>query len=100
MGKKISQQGQNSGKDIVRIYENGNLVLMYDKRRKILNEIKIIFRVETLAQAQSKARIKVCNYMVVATIIGCFTAVMLGKRQREEGLDMNDIMMGKNAPYK
>jgi len=35
--------------------------------------------------ARSKMRVKICNYMIVAVLIGCIIMVILGKRQAEEG---------------
>lgn len=42
-------------------------------------------RVDCLLTARSKARIKTCNYMIVATLIGCICAVILGKKQAAKG---------------
>lgn len=40
---------------------------------------------ECLLTARSKARIKACNYMIIATLIGCVIAVILGKREAARG---------------
>lgn len=42
-------------------------------------------RVDCLLTARSKARIKTCNYMIVATLIGCICTVILGKKQAAKG---------------
>lgn len=35
--------------------------------------------------AKNKFRIKICNYMIVATVIGCFAMVYSGKRAAARG---------------
>lgn len=40
---------------------------------------------DCLLAARSKARIKACNYMIIATLIGCIGSVILGKRQAARG---------------
>lgn len=46
---------------------------------------EICFSRETLNQARNRFRVKVCNYMIVLTLIGCATMVISGKRAAERG---------------
>lgn len=40
---------------------------------------------DCILTARSRARIKVCNYMIAVTLIGCIIAVILGKRDVARG---------------
>lgn len=38
-----------------------------------------------MTRARDKFRVKVCNYMVVATVISCFVMIYSGKRAAKRG---------------
>lgn len=38
-----------------------------------------------MERARNKFRIKVCNYMIVATLVGCILMIFEGKRKAKAG---------------
>lgn len=47
--------------------------------------IFIILRPETVEKVRSKMRIRVANWMMVLTLVGCVAMVYSGKKARERG---------------
>lgn len=43
------------------------------------------FRQDTMEKARNKARIKIANYMMAATVLACIGMVISGKKAAERG---------------
>lgn len=46
-------------------------------------------RVDCILTARNKARIKLCNYMIVITLLGCLSAIIIGKKAAERGENLH-----------
>ncbi|CAL1683828.1 unnamed protein product [Lasius platythorax] len=91
---KISAQRNNEnikktdgvlGSRMHRVTNFDKRVLVWVKRYPSIADVPVDVTVDCLLAARSKARIKACNYMIIATIIGCIGSVILGKRQAARG---------------
>ncbi|XP_014244411.1 UPF0389 protein CG9231 [Cimex lectularius] len=60
-------------------------ILVWTGRFKTDREIPKEVSIELIEKAKSKARIKVANYMMLATVIACFYQIWSGKRALERG---------------
>jgi len=60
-------------------------VLVWVKRYPSIADVPKDVTVDCMLTARSRARIKACNYMIVATLIGCLGAVILGKKSAAKG---------------
>jgi len=60
-------------------------ILVWTKKFKSVDEIPSQLSHEVLDRARTNFRIKVCNYMIVATLIGCGIMVYSGKQAAERG---------------
>ncbi|XP_029171727.1 UPF0389 protein GA21628-like [Nylanderia fulva] len=83
--KKIKEIDSVLGSRMHRVTNFDKRVLVWVKRYPSIADVPVDVTVECLLAARSKARIKACNYMIVATLIGCIGAVILGKRQAARG---------------
>lgn len=68
-----------------RVTDFDKKLLVWVKRYPNVADVPTEVTSECILSARSKARIKICNYMIVVTIIGCVISVILGKRQAERG---------------
>ncbi|XP_072742782.1 UPF0389 protein CG9231 [Anoplolepis gracilipes] len=91
---KISAQRNNKnvkkidsvlGSRMHRVTNFDKRVLVWVKRYPRVADVPEDVTVDCLLAARSKARIKACNYMIIATLIGCIGSVILGKRQAARG---------------
>lgn len=51
----------------------------------------VIGRIETFDRARNKSRIKICNYMIVGTILGCIFMAWSGKQAAKRGESLNQM---------
>ncbi|XP_011629602.1 UPF0389 protein CG9231 [Pogonomyrmex barbatus] len=71
-----------------RVTDFDKRVLVWVKRYPSIADVPMDVTVDCILTARNKARIKVCNYMIIATLIGCIGAVILGKRDASEGRNL------------
>lgn len=68
---------------------------------KVCNSIILIncFSEEAIEKARNKARIRVANYMILATIIACIGCVISGKRAASRGESVQKSNMAWHDQY-
>lgn len=59
-----------------------------------------VFSYETLDKAKNKMRIKICNYMIVATLLACLAMVYSGKKAAESGQTVSKMNLDWHKEYK
>ncbi|XP_014468988.1 PREDICTED: UPF0389 protein GA21628-like isoform X2 [Dinoponera quadriceps] len=64
-------------------------LLVWVKRYPSFAEVPDEVSVDCLLNSRSKARIKSTNYLMVAAVIGCIGAVILGKRAADKGENLH-----------
>lgn len=57
------------------------------------------YRHETLDRARDRFRVKVCIYMMIATLIGCIIMIVSGKRAAERGESVSKSNMEWHREY-
>ncbi|XP_012276805.1 UPF0389 protein CG9231 [Orussus abietinus] len=60
-------------------------VLSWMNRYPSFAEVPDKVTIECITQARSKFRIRLCNYMIVASVIGCIAAIYTGKFKGARG---------------
>nr|BAN21447.1 conserved hypothetical protein [Riptortus pedestris] len=71
-----------------RLHPPNNLerkMLVWTGLYKKLEDVPKIVPVETIEKARNKMRIKVSNWMMAATVVGCIIMAITGKRRAERG---------------
>lgn len=56
-------------------------------------------RVHTLTKEANRARIKLSNYLILATILGCLGYVIAGKRAKERGESVQKMNLKWHEEY-
>lgn len=59
----------------------------------------VILSEEAIEKARNKARIRIANYMIVATIIGCIGCIISGKRAASRGESVQKSNMAWHEQY-
>lgn len=52
-----------------------------------------------MERARNKFRIKICNYMILATILGCIAMIVTGKKKAERGETVSKMNMDWHKKY-
>lgn len=61
--------------------------------------ILLSFSFDVLSKAQSKVRIKVCNYLIGITLLTCFVASILGKKRAQKGETISKLIMERDKKF-
>lgn len=59
--------------------------LVWTGKYKTLEEVPPYVSQTVMERSRNRMRIKIANYMIVATLLGCITMVYLGKQDHKEG---------------
>ncbi|XP_011881205.1 PREDICTED: UPF0389 protein CG9231 [Vollenhovia emeryi] len=73
------------GSRMYRVTDFDKKILVWVKRYPSVADVPKDVTTECILTARSKARIKTCNYMIAATILGCIIFITLGKRGAAKG---------------
>uniref|UniRef100_A0A182WLK6 Uncharacterized protein n=1 Tax=Anopheles minimus TaxID=112268 RepID=A0A182WLK6_9DIPT len=60
-------------------------MLVFTKRYKSIEEVPNFVSQEKMERVRNQVRIKIANYMMIATAIGCIVMVISGKKAQERG---------------
>ncbi|XP_055686677.1 UPF0389 protein CG9231 isoform X2 [Lutzomyia longipalpis] len=75
-------------------------ILVWTKKYKSKEDVPNYVSREEMEKSRSKARIRISNYMIVATLIGCIIMVYSGKQAAERGDTVSKINRDWHADLK
>ncbi|KAL0126098.1 hypothetical protein PUN28_004904 [Cardiocondyla obscurior] len=73
------------GPQMHRVSNFDKRMLVWVKRYPSIADVPKDVTADCILNSRSKARIKCCNYMIVATVVGCLISIFLGKREAARG---------------
>ncbi|XP_052872210.1 UPF0389 protein CG9231 [Anopheles cruzii] len=74
-------------------------MLVFTKRYKSLDEVPSFVSQETMERVRNQVRIKIANYMMIATAIGCIIMVISGKQAQERGESVSQMNLDWHKEY-
>uniref|UniRef100_A0A1L8DUS0 Protein with signal anchor n=1 Tax=Nyssomyia neivai TaxID=330878 RepID=A0A1L8DUS0_9DIPT len=75
-------------------------LLVWAKKYKSIEDVPNYVSREEMEKSRSKARIRISNYMIVATLVGCIIMVYSGKQAAERGDTVSKINRDWHANLK
>ncbi|ETN67021.1 growth and transformation-dependent protein [Anopheles darlingi] len=74
-------------------------MLVFTKRYKSIDEVPNFVSQEKMERVRNQVRIKVANYMMIATAIGCIIMVISGKKAQERGETVSQMNLDWHKEY-
>uniref|UniRef100_A0A2M4AU23 Putative conserved plasma membrane protein n=1 Tax=Anopheles triannulatus TaxID=58253 RepID=A0A2M4AU23_9DIPT len=74
-------------------------MLVFTKRYKSIDEVPNFVSQEKMERVRNQVRIKVANYMMIATAIGCIIMVISGKKAQERGESVSQMNLDWHKEY-
>uniref|UniRef100_A0A182J8P1 Uncharacterized protein n=1 Tax=Anopheles atroparvus TaxID=41427 RepID=A0A182J8P1_ANOAO len=74
-------------------------MLVFAKRYKSIEEVPNYISQEKMERVRNQVRIKVANYMMIATAIGCIIMVINGKKAQERGESVSQMNLDWHKEY-
>uniref|UniRef100_A0A182FH59 Growth and transformation-dependent protein n=1 Tax=Anopheles albimanus TaxID=7167 RepID=A0A182FH59_ANOAL len=74
-------------------------MLVFAKRYKSIEEVPNFVSQEKMERVRNQVRIKVANYMMIATAIGCIIMVISGKKAQERGESVSQMNLDWHKEY-
>ncbi|XP_058126109.1 UPF0389 protein CG9231 [Anopheles ziemanni] len=74
-------------------------MLVFTKRYKSIEEVPNFISQEKMERVRNQVRIKVANYMMIATAIGCIIMVISGKKAQERGESVSQMNLDWHKEY-
>ncbi|XP_052893918.1 UPF0389 protein CG9231 [Anopheles moucheti] len=74
-------------------------MLVFMKRYKSIEEVPNFVSQEKMERVRNQVRIKIANYMMIATAIGCIVMVISGKKAQERGESVAKMNLDWHKEY-
>ncbi|XP_053676236.1 UPF0389 protein CG9231 [Anopheles nili] len=74
-------------------------MLVFAKRYKSVDEVPNFISQEKMERVRNQVRIKIANYMMIATAIGCIVMVISGKKAQERGESVAQMNLDWHKEY-
>uniref|UniRef100_A0A182SIR1 Uncharacterized protein n=1 Tax=Anopheles maculatus TaxID=74869 RepID=A0A182SIR1_9DIPT len=74
-------------------------MLVFTKRYKSIEEVPKFVSQEKMERVRNQVRIKIANYMMIATAIGCIVMVISGKKAQERGESVAKMNLDWHKEY-
>ncbi|XP_058463233.1 UPF0389 protein CG9231 [Malaya genurostris] len=74
-------------------------MLVFTKKYKSVDEIPSLINQEVMERCRNQVRIKVANYMMIATAIGCIIMILSGKGAQERGESVQKMNLDWHKEY-
>uniref|UniRef100_A0A182NK36 Uncharacterized protein n=1 Tax=Anopheles dirus TaxID=7168 RepID=A0A182NK36_9DIPT len=74
-------------------------MLVFAKRYKSIDEVPNFISQEKMERVRNQVRIKIANYMMIATAIGCIVMVISGKKAQERGESVAQMNLDWHKEY-
>uniref|UniRef100_A0A182QDN9 Uncharacterized protein n=1 Tax=Anopheles farauti TaxID=69004 RepID=A0A182QDN9_9DIPT len=74
-------------------------MLVFAKRYKSIEEVPNFISQEKMERVRNQVRIKIANYMMIATAIGCIVMVISGKKAQERGESVAQMNLDWHKEY-
>uniref|UniRef100_A0A182WX15 Uncharacterized protein n=1 Tax=Anopheles quadriannulatus TaxID=34691 RepID=A0A182WX15_ANOQN len=74
-------------------------MLVFMKRYKSIEEVPNFVSQEKMERVRNQVRIKIANYMMIATAIGCIVMVISGKKAQERGESVAQMNLDWHKEY-
>ncbi|XP_055700640.1 UPF0389 protein CG9231 isoform X2 [Phlebotomus papatasi] len=75
-------------------------ILVWTKKYKSIEDVPSYVSREEMEKSRSKMRIRISNYMIIATLVGCIIMVYSGKQAAERGDTVAKMNMDWHADLK
>ncbi|XP_035918057.1 UPF0389 protein CG9231-like isoform X1 [Anopheles stephensi] len=74
-------------------------MLVFTKRYKSIEDVPNFVSQEKMERVRNQVRIKIANYMMIATAIGCIVMVISGKKAQERGESVAKMNLDWHKEY-
>ncbi|XP_055628678.1 UPF0389 protein CG9231 [Toxorhynchites rutilus septentrionalis] len=74
-------------------------MLVFTKKYKTVEEIPSYINQDVMERCRNQVRIKIANYMMIATAIGCIVMIFLGKQAQERGETVQKMNLDWHKEY-
>lgn len=74
-------------------------LLVFTKKYKSTDEVPPLINQDVMERCRNQVRIKIANYMMLATAIGCIVMIMSGKRAQERGETVQKMNLDWHKEY-
>uniref|UniRef100_A0A1Q3FGQ2 Protein with signal anchor n=1 Tax=Culex tarsalis TaxID=7177 RepID=A0A1Q3FGQ2_CULTA len=74
-------------------------LLVFTKKYKSTDEVPALINQDVMERCRNQVRIKIANYMMLATAIGCIVMIMSGKRAQERGETVQKMNLDWHKEY-
>lgn len=74
-------------------------LLVFTKKYKTTDEIPAYINQDVMERCRNQVRIKVANYMMLATVIGCIIMIISGKQAQERGDTVQKMNLDWHKEY-
>ncbi|EDS41561.1 growth and transformation-dependent protein [Culex quinquefasciatus] len=74
-------------------------LLVFTKKYKSTDDIPPLINQDVMERCRNQVRIKIANYMMLATAIGCVIMIMSGKRAQERGETVQKMNLDWHKEY-
>ncbi|KAK9879316.1 hypothetical protein WA026_004169 [Henosepilachna vigintioctopunctata] len=83
--KKMSTEPEGKLKITHKVNNFERRILVWTGKYKTIGEVPDAVGQHVMERARNIIRIRVANYMIAATVVGCAIMIFLGKRSRDQG---------------
>lgn len=74
-------------------------LLVFTKKYKSTDEVPAYINQDVMERCRNQVRIKIANYMMLATAIGCIFMIISGKRAQERGESVQKMNLDWHKEY-
>lgn len=74
-------------------------LLVFTKKFKSVDEVPALINQDVMERCRNQVRIKIANYMMLATAIGCIIMIVSGKRAQERGETVQKMNLDWHKEY-
>lgn len=74
-------------------------LLVFTKKYKSTDEVPPLINQDVMERCRNQVRIKIANYMMLGTAIGCIIMIMSGKRAQERGETVQKMNLDWHKEY-
>ncbi|XP_058835082.1 UPF0389 protein CG9231 [Topomyia yanbarensis] len=74
-------------------------MLVFTKKYKSIDEIPALINQDVMERCRNQVRIKVANYMMIGTVIGCILMIITGKKAQERGDTIQKMNLDWHKEY-
>lgn len=74
-------------------------LLVFTKKYKSTDEVPAFINQDVMERCRNQVRIKIANYMMLATAIGCIIMIISGKRAQERGETVQKMNLDWHKEY-